>query len=186
MSEGFVYRWHDDSNGKCYIGSHKGTTDDGYIGSGTWFKKAYAKRPESFTREIMYKGVHYREYEQIILDYEDAASSDYFYNLKNAAEGGYTLNGRPMSKEGRENLSKSKLGNKNPMYGVKITDSHRSKLSDSRRGSKNPAAIKVYCEYLDKEFETLKDAAIELRLSKAQCSRMINGTRNNKYGLRKI
>jgi len=183
---GFVYRWYDTSNNKFYIGSHKGTPDDGYVGSGTWFKKAYTKRPESFIREIMYEGVNYRKYEQIILEYEDAASSDCFYNLKNAAEGGYTLNGRPMSKKGRENLSKAKLGSKNPMYKKQFTKEHRKELSKSKIGRNNPSAIKVYCEYLNKEFETLKDASIELGLSKAYCSRMINGKKNNKYGLKKL
>ena len=186
MTEGFVYRWYDVSNDKFYIGSHKGTPEDGYIGSGTWFKKAYAKRPESFIREIMYTGVNYREYEQTILDYEDAAGSDCFYNLKNAAEGGYTLNGRPMSKKGRQNISKAKLGSKNPMYGKKFTKEHKQGLSKAKSGENNPSAIKVYCKHLNKEFKTLKDAAIELGLSKAQCSRMINGTRNNKYGLKRL
>ena len=38
---GFVYRWTDTSNGMYYIGSHKGTPGDGYVGSGTWFMRAY-------------------------------------------------------------------------------------------------------------------------------------------------
>ena len=79
MTEGFVYRWYDASNGKFYIGSHKGSPDDGYLGGGAQlFRRAYAKRPESFIREIMYTGVNYREYEQIILDYEDAANNEEF------------------------------------------------------------------------------------------------------------
>lgn len=53
MTNGFVYRWYDHSNGKFYIGSHKGNPNDGYLGGGVLFRRAYAKRPESFTREIM-------------------------------------------------------------------------------------------------------------------------------------
>ena len=183
---GFVYRWNDTSNGMYYVGCHKGTPDDGYVGSGVHFKNAYNKRPEAFVREILYKGDNFIELEEFILITLDAANDKKSYNLKNSAIGGNTLNGRPMSKIGRENLSKSKLGPKNPMYGVKISDSHRQKLCEARKGGKNPAAIKIYCEYLNKEFQTIQDAAFELGLSKSYCSRMLNGIQNNKYGLKKL
>ena len=50
---GFIYKWTDSTNNKTYVGSHLGTLDDGYTGSGTKFMPAYEKRPESFTREIL-------------------------------------------------------------------------------------------------------------------------------------
>jgi len=184
--EGFCYRWYDSSNGMYYVGSHKGTVDDGYIGSGKWFKDSYKKRKNKFQREILYTGDYYRLYEQILLDYEDAANSKYFYNLKNAAEGGYTRNGRPMSKEARENMSKAKRGRKHPMYGKKITETHRLKLSKARKGGNNPSAVRVYSEYLDKEFSTLLEFAKEMKLSKSYCSRMLNGVKKNLYGLKRI
>jgi len=56
LFEAFVYEWADSSNGKKYIGFHKGSIDDGYIGSGTHFKSAYKLRPECFTREIIATG----------------------------------------------------------------------------------------------------------------------------------
>ena len=52
MDTGFVYKWYDTSNDMYYIGS-KGDVNDGYIGSGTSFLKAYNKRKESFFREIL-------------------------------------------------------------------------------------------------------------------------------------
>lgn len=39
MYYGFVYEWTNLVNGKKYIGSHAGTENDGYIGSGVAFKK---------------------------------------------------------------------------------------------------------------------------------------------------
>lgn len=36
-----------------YLGSHKGSEDDGYIGSGYRFLKAYKKRPQDFRRRII-------------------------------------------------------------------------------------------------------------------------------------
>jgi hypothetical protein len=186
MSSGFVYKWIDNSNGMYYIGCHKGDVNDGYIGSGTYFKSAYKKRPESFVREVLYAGENYRELEEFILEELDAKNDKLSYNLKNSSEGGNTRSGKPVSEENRINLSKSKLGAKNPMYGVKIKDSHRLKLSNAKKGAKNPSALKLYCEYLNKEFKTLKDAALELGLSKSYCSRMLNGIKNNKYGLKRL
>lgn len=50
--DGFIYRWTNSTNNKTYVGSHLGN-NDGYTGSGTFFKAAYKKRPEYFTREIL-------------------------------------------------------------------------------------------------------------------------------------
>ena len=182
MTQGFVYRWYDVSNDKFYIGSHKGTPDDGYLGGGVLFRRAYTKRPESFIREIMYTGVNYREYEQIILDYEDAASSEEFYNLVNQAWGGSpkgikkkastrlkmskASKGKPKSNKHRENVSKSLVG----------------KMGKDARNTKA-----VYCEYLNKEFATVKECAEELCISYAVARNIVAGrTKKNKYGIKSI
>lgn len=89
---GFVYLWFDRLSGMSYIGSHYGATDDGYIGSGIYFKYAYRKRPESFVRII----IEYvndgdrsvRTAEQFWLDHiDDDDLGTKFYNLKKAAVG---------------------------------------------------------------------------------------------------
>ena len=90
---GFVYRWYDSSNGMYYVGSHKGSVDDSYKGSGKRFKRAYKKRPECFTREVFYIGEHYLELEEFILCELDAENNPEYYNLKNAAIGGATRTG---------------------------------------------------------------------------------------------
>ena len=41
--EGFVYKWTNSFNGKWYIGSHKGTPEDGYTASGTVIQEAFSK-----------------------------------------------------------------------------------------------------------------------------------------------
>lgn len=51
--DGFVYLWRDSTNGMFYLGSHFGSTDDGYVGSGVRFMHAYAKRPEAFKRRVL-------------------------------------------------------------------------------------------------------------------------------------
>jgi len=85
---GFVYLWINNITGKKYIGSHQGKVDDGYIGSGTYFKRAINKYGiENFSRSVLYfeyntiKGLYQKEYE-LINEY-NAVLSNEFYNLCN-------------------------------------------------------------------------------------------------------
>ncbi len=176
---GFVYRWYDTSNGKFYVGSHKGTPDDGYVGGGTLFRRAYAKRPESFVREILYTGDHYRMYEQFILDYEDAENNDCFYNLVNHAWGG------------------AGYGEKNPFYGKKHSQETKDNWSAKRKGYKSSEDIvrkrtlaltkyNIYCGINGKVYETQGDCAKDLNISKNTIWCYLNGTRTNKFQLKKI
>lgn len=90
---GFVYLWENKINGKKYIGSHVGSVDDGYIGSGKIFNRAIEKYGiENFERKIL-EYVEDKstitEREQYYLDLYDAANNKEFYNLKPKAGGGW-------------------------------------------------------------------------------------------------
>ena len=85
---GFVYLWMNNVTGKMYIGSHIGKVDDGYIGSGVYFKRAIKKHGiDSFTRQILYfehkdhRSLYQKEFD-IINEYNAVMSDDY-YNLCN-------------------------------------------------------------------------------------------------------
>ena len=145
---GFVYKWVDLSNHMYYIGSHKGTPDDGYIGSGVYFNRAYSKRPEMFSREILYTGEHYLKVEQFILEELDAMNDSMSYNLKNSAIGGWehTHTNEEVKEKRAKAISKSKKGKtypfmfldksgeNNPMYGKKHSLKTREKIATSRMG----------------------------------------------------
>lgn len=164
---GFVYRWTDSSNGMYYIGSHKGCPDDEYVGSGVYFSRAYSVRPESFTREIIYSGVDYRELEEFILQEVDAANDPMSYNLKNSAIGGY------MGKDGvRKMIEKVK--------GVKKSKEACLNIS------KGKVRYSVYCSLNQKKYKTSMEAAIDLNISTSYVRGMVNGQFNNKYQLSKI
>ena len=134
---GFVYKWLNVITKMYYIGSHKGEINDKYIGSGIYFKRAYKKQPEHFTREILYIGEDYREVEEFILKTLDAENNNLMYNLKNGALGGKTK----ISIEGRKRLSESKKGDKNPNFGKPSinrgkprTDEVKEKISKANKG----------------------------------------------------
>ena len=99
MYYGFIYEWTNILNGKKYIGSHAGTVDDGYTGSGKVFKWAIKKYGiENFTRSILeYIDIDDRYYllerEKFYLDAVNAYYSDNYYNVAKDVIGGDTRAG---------------------------------------------------------------------------------------------
>jgi hypothetical protein len=81
----FVYCWTDHAHGKLYLGSHKGTLDDGYICSSKMVKEQMAIRPQDFTRQIIAVGTFsdMRMLEEVILKTVNAKHDPQFYNLHN-------------------------------------------------------------------------------------------------------
>lgn len=93
---GFVYEWTNNINGMKYLGSHRGTTSDGYIGGGKLFIRAVKKYGiENFTRtiiefvesadKIFIREGHY-------LTVFDCANNPLYYNISPTAHGGNTGN----------------------------------------------------------------------------------------------
>ena len=83
--ESFVYLWVSKSTDKKYIGKHKGTHDDGYVGSGESFLEAYNEFPDDFKRTILAYGTddEMHELETMLLLQLRALKSDMYYNLSN-------------------------------------------------------------------------------------------------------
>ena len=179
---GFCYRWYDSSNGKFYVGSHKGTPDDGYLGGGTLFRRAYAIRPESFTREILYFGEHYRLFEQVVLNYEDAANNDNFYNLVNKAEGG--------SDKGHKKAESTKRKMSLAAKGKPKSEEHRKKVAKAMiglTGAKSRRGIPIHSEVLNKTWPTRRECSKDLKVSPSYISCCLNGTANNeKYKFKSL
>lgn len=110
---GFVYIWINKVNNKKYIGSHIGTVDDGYIGSGVIFKQAVAKYGiDNFERVILEHvdlNENVRDREQHYLDLFNAANDRSFYNVKAKAGGGFELiNDDPVRKQQCNEINREK------------------------------------------------------------------------------
>lgn len=87
-TEAFVYCWTDKVTGMLYIGSHKGTPDDGYICSSKRVMNEYKKRKQDFVRQIVSVGSlkDMRKFEAILLQKLNAAADPKYYNLHNCDE----------------------------------------------------------------------------------------------------
>ena len=83
--QAFVYCWTDHKTNKLYVGSHKGTEDDGYISSSKVMLNLYSERHEDFTRQIIASGKveDIRKLETVILKSANAAIDETFYNKHN-------------------------------------------------------------------------------------------------------
>ena len=188
---GFVYKWYNLKNGMYYIGSHRGTIDDGYIGSGIYFKRAFEKSSESFIREILYTGEHFRNYEEMILEYLDAANDSQSYNLKNSAIG--QPKGYKHSKETKEKQSRALKG-KNK--GAIRTKEHREKIRASLKGRKPSIESRmkmsksqkkpIHCGLFKLDFDSIGECSEYLGLNRSTISSMLYGRLKNKYKLKLI
>jgi hypothetical protein len=119
---GYVYKFVHKETGKYYIGSHnKPSAGSTYMGSGLIWRKALEKYgPDSFDKEILYEGDFYRQEEERILKELDAANDPFSYNMKNESIGG------------------SFPGEKNGMYGKKLSDEEKYKCGSAFRGKNRP------------------------------------------------
>ncbi len=116
-----------------YIGSHHGKVDDGYIGSGTYFRKAYDKNPKIFKREILEYNtdkdephVTYALEQKYLNLINDIHLNENYYNLTpNAFSPGGWSKGKKLSKNHRENIGKANKGKRRDQ---ELIDQWREKM----------------------------------------------------------
>lgn len=92
---GYVYEWTNIKNKKKYIGSHYGSVEDYYVGSGKDFTVAYNYAPENFTMKVLEYIVE--DNKKLVLDTEkkwldsipNIKDHPGYYNLNNDAVGGF-------------------------------------------------------------------------------------------------
>jgi hypothetical protein len=112
MTTSFVYIWHDTKRNKFYIGSHRGTLVDGYVGSNKRLISKYKSRPFTFKRRILeihenitQKELLEREQSWLNLIKDSELHGEKYYNEKKVAAGGDIISTLP---EERRLLHKQK------------------------------------------------------------------------------
>jgi len=139
----FVYETTNLINGKKYIGKHKGSIDDDYLGSGNCLLAAIKKYgKENFVRKILFiakdEQEAYDKEKELIAFYHAVEREDY-YNISS----GQNLNSscinntdRSYTKtpEYRQKMSVVCSGEKNGMYGRHHTEESKKKMSENSIG----------------------------------------------------
>ena len=133
MYEAFVYCWTDNLTNILYLGSHKGTEDDGYVCSSKYMMKEYKSRPASFTRQIIAHGsfLEMRKFEGVILDSIDAAKDPMFYNKINSQ---IKFCQERHTEETKRKISESQKGKPKRSKGYKHTEESKAKMSAAKTG----------------------------------------------------
>ena len=162
MSTGFIYKWTNTIDRKWYIGSHKGTPDDGYRHSSKILKNVERKySPNNFLREILLLGDYEKDkiktLEGLLLKQLKAATNPMSYNQTNMT-GPDTF-----SKEVREKISKSgkgknkgnipwNKGKKCPKHSKVMKGKTQSKESNLKRSEslKGRQRSKEHCKNISK------------------------------------
>lgn len=155
---GFVYMWTNTQNNKKYIGSHCGKIDDGYIGSGKYFIKAFKKTPQFFTRTIL--EYFYNKNEQFIVEQkyldniENIIENNEYYNLTNKAGGGDTWsNLSPIMQQEITNTLKEKRNN----WWLSLSKDEKNDLFSQQQETRNNKTIEEKERIINKMKEKMKN-----------------------------
>jgi hypothetical protein len=149
----FIYRWTNIITDEYYIGVHKGTPDDGYIGSGKKFKAKYNKHPSDFVREIVQFCNTYEEallIESKLVTLETLKDSKCL-NLKPGGQGGglpdwnQRIDRKCFVAKRRENAEKLGLSYCQHRIGYKFDDNQKAIMAEKAKRRK-----KVECPHCKK------------------------------------
>jgi hypothetical protein len=157
--EAFVYSWTNTATNQLYIGSHKGTPDDGYVCSSKVMLEDYMRDRTVFTRQIIATGSYedMRAFEATLLNAVDAKKDPQFYNQSNGNGDFYlkrqTLGARRKISEAKKGKPRPDLvemnrarrgekrvvefdrtGEKNGMFGKKHSEESKKKMSMNSKG----------------------------------------------------
>lgn len=138
MKQYYIYLTTNLLNNKQYIGKHFGELNDDYLGSGTKLQEDIKKfGKQNFKKDILYISQNEEENclkEKEFIEKYNAVENKNFYNIHVGGKGGNTIAG--WSEERRLEYSKKKSGQtkgeKNPRYGVHLSEETKEKIRQNR------------------------------------------------------
>lgn len=190
--QGFIYLWENKYNGKKYIGSHTGTPDDGYVGSGVVFSKAVEKYGlNGFKRTILeFVEKNILEREQYYLDKHNAAEDPMYYNVNPQAGGGWEyVNSNPEFRDKVIEKNKNLWADKEHPKGFKGKSHTNEAWSKTREGwdkwaqnIKKPVLQYTLDGELVKEYDSITSAAKAVNGNTSNIKYTIEGKYKKAYG----
>ena len=178
---GFVYIWTNKINNKQYIGSHIGTENDNYLGSGKAFNRAIKKYGiDNFERtilEFVEDNNVLREREQYYIDINDAANNKMFYNMKSKVGGGFEhINNALNHKQANIDRLKTRWKEKPHPRGMLGKKHTKENMEKTKAGWKNWAKKNLLRPV---EKYTIDDLFLEEYESISIAAKSVNGNASN-------
>jgi len=180
---------------KQYIGSHIGTENDNYLGSGKAFNRAIEKYGiDNFDRVILESvedNVILREREQYYIDFYDAANNKMFYNMKAKVGGGFEfINNDPIYQEQNIQRLKTRWQEKPHPKGMLGKKHTKENMEKTKAGwdewAKNNLLRPVEKYTIDgvflEEYESLSAAAKSVNGNASNIKYTIEGKFKHAYG----
>jgi len=135
--EDFLYCWTDTKFNKLYVGTHKGSTEDGYVCSGKLMLEQYQSRSEDFSRKIIAKGSYddMIALECAILRSANAAKDMDYYNQHNG-DGKFYNKGH--TEDSKLKISLSNKGRKRPDLLARNLTNNPAKSEQSKIKMRGP------------------------------------------------
>lgn len=159
-------------NGKMYVGQtckkpeHRWSNGNGYKGSVCFYSAIKKYGWDGFDHEIIASNLTKKEadsFEQILIKKLKTQNKKYGYNICDGGNRNNSFQGRKLSEEHRQKISESKIGEKNPMYGVSLygetngmygkhhSEECRQKMKEMFSGENNPMYGKHHTEKTKKK-----------------------------------
>jgi hypothetical protein len=131
--EAFAYVWTDHQTKKLYVGTHKGSPNDGYICSGKFMLEEYNTRPEDFTRQIIASGTYEDMivFESSILRACNAKKDPLMYNQHNG-DGKFYNSGHTEETKVKLKIARNKRTDK-PNFGNTHNEETRKVMSEKAK-----------------------------------------------------
>ena len=186
----FIYQWTNKRNGKKYVGSHIGEIDDGYIGSGKYFKNAYNKEPNNFKREILQIiesnkiKEDIKKLEEKFLSNLNVADSPDYYNISSTYFGGDVYSSLNIEDQISMVAKRSEALRLDRLNNPKKYKEAYIKSSETRKFNSPDIYQFTIDGKLIKKHNCLHDACKEVNASKGNIHSAANGIRNKASGYR--
>jgi len=177
----YIYKTTNLLNGRYYYGMHStDIIEDGYLGSGTYLRRAIKKHgKENFNREIIEyckTRTELKSREIDIVNLQEVANKN-CYNCVTGGEGVGLPIGYEHTEETRNKMSESRSGENHWNYGKLHSPKTRKKISDAHLGLKRSE------ESCKKQSKTWENMSVEDRQRiGAEISKRTKGELNGFYG----
>lgn len=184
---GYIYLTTNLINGMMYFGQHKSESfDESYKGSGTLVRRAYDKHGwENFKTEVLewcQSREELNEREKYWISYYDAVNSPDFYNIAPGGECGPIYLGELNGMYGRHHTEESKEKMRNARQGKSMSKESIEKISKATSGENHHLYGKHHTE---ESKEKMRQAKLGKKMSEEFCklrSSMMLGPGNVMYG----